>query len=52
MFGYYLVIYLVSSTDHIYHLAASRLGDKCDWSMTLGKELDNNSTPTLFIFIS
>ena len=38
-----LVIYLVSSTDQIYHLAASRLGDKCDRSMTLGKLLDNNA---------
>ena len=48
----------MSSTDHIYHLAASRLGDKCDRSlrgdkcdrsMTLGKLLDNN--PTFFISI-
>ena len=45
-----LVIYPVSSTDQIYHLAASRLGDKFDWSMTLGKLLDNNAQ--LFIFIS
>ena len=29
---------------------ASRLGDKCDRSMTRGKLLENN--PTLFIFIS
>ena len=41
--GYFLVIYLVSSI-------ASRLCDKYDRSMTLGKLLDNN--PTLFIFIS
>ena len=33
-----------------YHLAASRLGDICDRSMTRGKLLDNN--PTIFIFIS
>ena len=33
----------MSSTDHIYHLAASRLGDKCDRSMTLVKLLDNNA---------
>ena len=45
-----LVIYFVSSTDQIYHLAASRLGDKCDRSMTLGKLLDNNAQ--FFIFIS
>ena len=45
-----LVIYLVSSTDQIYHLAASRLSDKLDRSMTLGKLLDNNAQ--LFIFIS
>ena len=45
-----LVIYLVSSTDQIYHLAASRLNDKFDWSMTLSILLDNN--PPLFIFIS
>ena len=53
MLDYYLVIYLamlVSSTDQIYQLAASRLVDKCDRSMTLGKLLDNN--PTLSIFIS
>ena len=45
-----LVIYLVSSTNQIYHLVASRLGDKFDWSMTLGKLLDNNAQ--LFICIS
>ena len=33
---YCLVICLVSSTNQIYHLAASRLGDKYDRSMTLG----------------
>ena len=33
----------MSSTDQIYHLAASRLGDKCDRSMTLGKLLGNNA---------
>ena len=38
----------MSSTDQIYHLAASPLGDKCDRSMTRDKLLDNN--PTLFIF--
>ena len=38
------------SNDQIYHLAASRLGDKCDRSMTRGKLLDN--IPTIFIFIS
>ena len=43
-----LVIYLVSSTDQIYHLAALRLGDKFDRSMTLSKLLDNNAQ--LFIF--
>ena len=48
-----LVIFFVSSTDqiriHIYHLA-SRLGDKCDRSMTLGKLLDSNAQ--FFIFSS
>ena len=44
-----LVIYLVSLTDQIYHLAASWLGDKCDRSMTLSKLLDNNAQ--FFIFI-
>ena len=38
------------SADQIYHLAASRLGDKYDRSMTLGKLLGNNAL--LFIFIS
>ena len=38
------------STDQIYHRAASRLGDKFDRSMTLGKLQDNNAQ--LFIFIS
>ena len=47
---YCQVICRVSSTDHIYHRAASRLGDKCDRSMTLGKLLGNNAL--LFIFIS
>ena len=47
---YCRVICLVSSTDQIYHLAASRLGDKFDRSMTLGKLLGNNAL--LFIFIS
>ena len=41
---------VVSSTDQIYHLAALRLGDKCDLSMALGKLLDNNTQ--FFIFIS
>ena len=41
---------LVSSTDQIYHRAASRLGDKFDRSMTLGKLLGNNAQ--LFISIS
>ena len=45
-----LVIYLVSSTDQIYHLAASRLGDKCDRSLTLGKLLENNAQFFFFIF--
>ena len=45
-----LVIFIVSSTDQIYHLAASRLGDKYDQSMTLSKLLDNNTQ--FFIFIS
>ena len=40
----------MSSTDQIYHLAASRLGDKCDRSMTLGKLLENKAQ--FFIFIS
>ena len=35
--------YLVSATDQIYHLTASRLVDKFDCSMTLGKLLDNNA---------
>ena len=43
-------MYLVSSTNQMCHLDASRLGDKFDRLMTLGKLLDNN-TP-LFIFIS
>ena len=47
---YCLVICLVSSTDQIYHLAASRLGDKFDRSMTRGKLLGNKAP--LFIFIS
>ena len=34
----------------LYHLTASRLGDKFDRSMTLGKLLDTNAQ--LFIFIS
>ena len=38
----------MSSTGHIYHRAASRLGDKFDRSMTRGKLLDNK--PTLFHF--
>ena len=38
----------MSSTDHIYHRAAKRRGDKFDRSMTRGKSLDNN--PTLVIF--
>ena len=42
--------FLVLSTDQIYHLAALRLGDKFDRSMTLGKLLGNNAP--LFIFIS
>ena len=37
---YCLVICRVSSTGHIY---PSRLGDKCDRSMTLGKLLDYNA---------
>ena len=40
----------MSSTDQIYHLAALRLADKFDRSMTLGKLLNNNAQ--LFIFIS
>ena len=48
MWGYYLVICRLSSTDHIYDRAAKRRGDKFDRSMTRGKLLDNN--PTLFIF--
>ena len=47
---YCLVIYLVSSTDQIYRIAASRLGFKFDRSMTLCKLLDNNAQ--LLIFIS
>ena len=43
-----LNMHLVSSTDQIYNLAASRLGDKFGGSMTLGKLLDKN--PSLFIF--
>ena len=46
---YCLVIYLVSSTDQIYLLTASRLGDKFDRSMTLGKLLDNNAQLVIFI---
>ena len=38
------------STDHIYHRAAKRRGDKFDRSMTRGKLLGNNAP--LFIFIS
>ena len=45
---YCRVICLVSSTDQIYHLRASRLGDKFDRSMTLGKLLGNNA----LLFIS
>ena len=41
---------IVSSTDQIYHLVASRLGHKFDRSMTFGKLLDNYAQ--LFIFIS
>ena len=41
----------MSSTDQIYHLAASRLGDKCDRSMTLGKLLDNNAQFFIFYFL-
>ena len=48
MQGYYLVICREASTDHIYHRAAKRRGDKFDRLMTRGKLLDNN--PTLFIF--
>ena len=40
---YCLVICLVSSIDQIYHLAASRLGNKFDRLMTLGKSLGNNA---------
>ena len=40
----------MSSTDHIYHRAAKRRGDKFDRSMTRGKLLGNNAP--LFIFIS
>ena len=43
-----IVSALVLSTDHIYHRAAKRPGDKFDRSMTRDKLLDNN--PTLFIF--
>ena len=35
-----LVITLVSSTHHIYYLAATRPGE-WDWSMALGELLDN-----------
>ena len=45
-----LYMKFVSSTDQFYHLAALRLGDKFDRSMTLGKLLGNNAP--LFIFIS
>ena len=38
----------MSSTDQIYQIAASRLGDKCDRSMTHGKLLDNNA---LFMYL-
>ena len=34
-----LVIPLVSSTNQMYHLAASQLVDKFDWSMTLDELL-------------
>ena len=37
-------------TNQIYHLAALRLGDQFDWSMTLGKLLDNN-TPLFILFL-
>ena len=40
----------MSSTDHIYHRAAKRRGDKFDRSMTRGKLLGNNAQ--LFIFSS
>ena len=40
----------MSLTDHIYHRAAERRGDKFDRSMTRGKLLGNNVP--LFIFIS
>ena len=40
----------MASTDHIYHRATKRRGDKFDRSMTFGKLLDNK--PTLFIFLN
>ena len=45
---YCLVITLVSSNNKIYHLPATGLSHKWDWSMTLVELLDN--IPQLFIF--
>ena len=42
----------MSSTDHIYHRATKRRGDKFDWSMTRGKLLDNNQHFSFFYFYS
>ena len=45
------VICRVSSTDHIYHRAAKRRGDKFYQSMTRGKLLDNDTQLSFFISI-
>ena len=42
----------MSSTGHIYHGAALRLGDKFDRSMTRGKLLDNDTQLFHFYFYS
>ena len=42
----------MSSTDQIYHLAASRLGDKFNWSMTLGELLHNKTLLVIFYFLN
>ena len=47
---YCLVIYLVSLTYQIYHLATLRLGNKFDWSMTLLELLDNITRLVIFYF--
>ena len=45
-----LLIPLVLSTNQIYHLAASRLGDKFKWPMTFGELLHNKTLLIIFFY--